>query len=202
MSEFLTHKRVSHWGRVGTSICFAALAAVSAGAHSQPVSSADTPVSVVQHDGSVQALGLRVGQHGSYRAASVFWQTPAWWSHNLSNGRGRLDLLGEVTATHWDARHGHHSSMWQVGGAAFLRWWPSETPVFLEAGFGPTFISQTHFADYSLSTALQFGSHVGVGYVFNKRHQITLRGSHFSNARIKRPNNGLNVVQVDYAFRF
>lgn len=202
MLALRTQNRASHVGRVAMSICFTALAAVSTATYAQPTSSPDMPGAVGQYGGSAQALGLRVGHHGSYRSATVFWQSPVWWSHNFSNGAGRLDLLGEVTATYWDARHGDPSSMWQAGTAALLRWWPSETPVFLEAGFGPTLISKTRFAGYGLSTALQFGSHVGVGYVFNKRHQVSLRGSHFSNARIKRPNNGLNVVQVDYAFRF
>lgn len=202
MSASLARESSSHLGRVVALCSVAALTAFTTVAHGEPVGTGAAPAAVVQHDNPVNALGLRVGFHGQYRTASAFWQTPTWWSHDLSNGWGRLDLLGEVSATYWDARNGHHSSMWQAGTAALLRWWPSETPFFLEAGFGPTLISQTRFADYGLGTALQFGSHVGVGYVFNKRHQVSLRASHFSNASIKRPNDGLNLIQLDYAVRF
>lgn len=202
MLASLTQKGGSRLGRAVTLTSFSALMSLSTMVCAQPVSNTATTAPVVQHDSAEHALGLRVGHHGSYRTASVFWQSPALWTHNFSNGWGRLDLLGEVSGTYWDARHGHDSSMWQAGAAALVRWWPSATPVFLEAGFGPTFISQTRFADYGLSTSLQFGSHIGVGYVFNKRHQVSLRGSHFSNASIKRPNDGLNLIQLDYAYRF
>lgn len=202
MSPSLARDSVSHLGRVAALFSLGVLTAVTPAAYSQPVGDTGTSAAVVQHDNTVSAIGLRVGHHGQYRTASAFWQTPAGWSHDFSNGWGRIDLLGEISATHWDARNGRHSSMWQGGAAALLRWWPSETPFFLEAGFGPTFISRTRFADYGLSTSLQFGSHLGVGYVFNKRHQVSLRASHFSNASIKRPNDGLNLIQVDYAIRF
>lgn len=202
MSSSLARKSASPLGRVAALFSVAAVTAFATAAYSQPVNHAAASATVVQHDNTVNAVGLRLGHHGQYRTASAFWQTPTWWSYDFSNGWGRLDLLGEVSATHWDARNGRHSSMWQGGAAALLRWWPSETPFFLEAGFGPTYISRTRFADYGLSTGLQFGSHVGIGYVFHKRHQVSLRASHFSNASIKQPNDGLNLIQVDYAIRF
>ena len=171
--------------------------------YAQPVSNTAQQQSHVHpHTSGTQAVGMRLGNHGSYQSASIFWQTPVWWTHDFNNGWGKLDLMGEASATYWDAKHGRHSSLWQVGFAPILRWWPTENPFFVEAGFGPTFISRTRFADYGLSTALQFGSHVGVGYVFNKRHQVSLRASHFSNASIKQPNDGLELVQLDYALRF
>lgn len=170
--------------------------------HAQPVSKPSQDALVQPHTDATQAIGLRLGNHGSYQTASVFWQTPVWWTHSFDNGWGRLDLQGEASATYWDAKHGRHTSLWQAGFAPVLRWWPTAKPFFVEAGFGPTFISRTRFADYNLATALQFGSHVGVGYVFNKRHQVGLRASHFSNASIKNPNDGLNLLQLDYALRF
>ena len=183
------------------------VAVLSAGAigvtHAQPVAGAPAQPGVYSsHGDTTQALGVRLGNHGSYQSASIFWQTPVWWSHDFNNGWGKLDLMGEASATYWDAKHGRHSSMWQAGFAPILRWWPTENPFFVEAAFGPTLISRKDFADYSLGTAVQFGSHVGVGYVFNERHQVSLRASHFSNAGIKSSNDGLNVLQLDYAIRF
>lgn len=203
MSAFHARNVLLRLGHAVKYLFFIALLGVNSLAYAQPVSTSDASSRVEQRDGAVHALGIRTGYHGQYRNASLFWQTPTWWSHDLANGWGRLDLLGEASATYWDARHdGQPSSMWQAGFTPLLRWWPSETPFFVEAGFGPTFISKTRFADYGLSTALQFGSHVGIGYVFHKRHQVSLRASHFSNASIKRPNDGLNAVQLDYAIRF
>lgn len=183
-----------------------ALGATGVAAHAQVVNAGqDSATSMASQDavaGSVHALGLRVGHHGQYKTLSAFWQTPTWWSKTFENGWGRVDLFGEASVTYWDARQGKADSMWQAGFAPFLRWWPSHKPFYIEAGFGPTAVSETRFAGYGLSTALQFGSHIGVGYVFNKKHQISLRASHFSNASIKQPNDGLNLVQLDYSYHF
>lgn len=147
-------------------------------------------------------FGVRAGTHGAYRNASIFWQSPTWWTHSFDSG-GRVDLIGEAAATYWRARRGEPKSLWQVGVAPILRWWPSSsTPYYLEAGAGVTYVSRTRLAGYRLSTAMQFGTHIGAGYLFNERHQLGLRLSHYSNARIKRPNNGLNIVQLEYAVRF
>lgn len=183
-----------------------ALAGLSSVSFGQPVSTpadtASTTASALAGSGTVQALGLRVGHHGQYNSLSAFWQTPVWWSKAFSNGWGHVDLYGEAVIGYWDARNGKTNSMWQAGFAPFLRWWPTQAPFFVEAGFGPNVMSETRFAGYDISTALQFGSHIGMGYVFNKKHQVTLRASHFSNASIKQPNDGLNILQLDYAYRF
>lgn len=183
-----------------------ALGAASSFGYAQPINtqSSGAQAGISPHAGSesVQAFGLRVGHHGQYNSVSGFWQTPTWWSKTFNNGWGRVDLYGEASVTYWHGRHGKGDSMWQAGFAPFLRWWPTQSPFFVEAGFGPTAISDTSFAGYDLSTALQFGSHIGMGYVFKKKHQISLRASHFSNASIKQPNDGLNLLQLDYAYRF
>lgn len=170
--------------------------------HAQPVSSSSRPPTATQLISGAQAVGVRLGHHGDYHSTSLYWQSAPWWSHTLDNDWGRLELLGEIAATYWDARRGHPGSLWQAGFTPTIRWWPSSKPYYLEAGFGPTVISRTRFADRTLSTALQFGSYIGAGVVFNTRHQLGVRFAHYSNARIKQPNHGLNVVQIEYAMRF
>jgi len=54
--------------------------------------------------------------------------------------------------------------------------------------------------DRKLSTAFQFGDHVGIGYVFQNNLDLGLKVQHFSNGSIKQPNQGINfgVVRVSY----
>lgn len=189
-------------GHVSKWVSLVMLAGAAAVSQAQPVNSPDTTGHTAHYDTTSQAVGVRIGHHGIYQNASVFWQSPVWWSRVSQNGWGRFDLTGEVSATYWDAKHGKPDSLWQIAFTPTLRWWPTQRPFYLEAGFGPTLLSRTTFADYRLGTALQFGSHVGVGYIFNQRHQVSLRASHFSNASIKQPNDGLNILQLDYAVRF
>ena len=49
-----------------------------------------------------------------------------------------------------------------------------------------------------MSTAFQFGNHIGVGYRFGAKgsYDLGYRFQHLSNASIKRPNAGINFNQV------
>ena len=53
-----------------------------------------------------------------------------------------------------------------------------------------------------LSTAFQFGDHIGVGYVTADGMDIGLLIQHFSNGSIKQPNDGVNFAVVRMAYPF
>ena len=74
--------------------------------------------------------------------------------------------------------------------------------IYLEAGVGVNRFSHTRFADKTISTQFQFGSHVGVGVNLSPGSRLGLRYSHYSNAAIKRPNDGLDVFQLTYTHAF
>ncbi|PLC49108.1 hypothetical protein CR159_14735 [Pollutimonas subterranea] len=165
---------------------------------SQPTSSANTALNT---GGQGDGLGLRLGYYDDYRNISLFHETAPWWSHQLQNGWGRLDLNGELGLTYWDATHGRPESLWQLSATPMLRWWPNEY-VYTEIGVGATVLSRTSFADRNLGSAFQFGNHIGVGVLISQAHQLGLRFSHFSNAGIKEPNDGLDIVQLTYTYRY
>ena len=115
---------------------------------------------------------------------------------------GRLDLTPEFGASYWTAdgsRTPGHA--WQFSAIPMFRWWAGER-FYLEAGIGATLFSTTRFANENISTAFQFGDHVGMGFLLTPNNRIGLRYSHFSNASIKRPNPGLDTVQVSYTYQF
>jgi lipid A 3-O-deacylase len=62
--------------------------------------------------------------------------------------------------------------------------------------------NKTRFADKTISTAFQFGDHIGVGFQLTPQSRLSLRYSHFSNASIKTPNPGLDVTQLTYTYLF
>ncbi len=53
-----------------------------------------------------------------------------------------------------------------------------------------------------LSTAFQFGDHLGAGYVFNNGWELGMKLQHFSNGGIKKPNSGVNFITVKLARPF
>jgi len=73
-----------------------------------------------------------------------------------------------------------------------------------ELGIGWHLQSHTTIGDKSMSTAFQFGSHVGIGYRFGAKraYDLSYRFQHLSNASIKKPNDGINFNQVRLQYHF
>ncbi|EEC66864.1 hypothetical protein OsI_33362 [Oryza sativa Indica Group] len=72
-----------------------------------------------------------------------------------------------------------------------------------EAGIGVHLFSKLYRNnDKVLSTAFQFGDHVGAGYVFSNGLDLGIRLQHFSNGGIKQPNGGVNFAVARVAYKF
>jgi hypothetical protein len=78
--------------------------------------------------------------------------------------------------------------------------WRSEKPWgYLEGGFGGYLLSKTvNNTDMRLPSSWQFGSHVGVGFRIGTSGTIGLALQHLSNAGIKQPNGGVDLLLVQY----
>lgn len=114
----------------------------------------------------------------------------------------------DVTAGAWHAKTkapGQNSSLIDVGITPTLRLSRAAGPgVFAETGVGVHLLSHTSITSRTFSTALQFGSHLGVGYRFGGKqsYELSLRVQHLSNAAIKRPNGGINFGQLRLQYHF
>jgi lipid A 3-O-deacylase len=80
--------------------------------------------------------------------------------------------------------------------------WRSERPWgYLEAGFGGYLLSKTiNNPDTRVPSAFEFGSHIGIGFSLAKNHQVGIALQHLSNAGLKQPNGGIDLVLVQYTF--
>lgn len=148
------------------------------------------------------SLGLRLGIGEHYQRAELAWESPSLWTYRFEGNGSRLDLISELGVAYWHA-DGSRSpgSVWQLSATPFLRWtWADR--YYLEAGIGATVFSHSSFADKNISTAYQFGDHIGIGMHINDTSRLSLRFSHYSNAGIKRPNPGLNVLQLNYSYQY
>jgi hypothetical protein len=78
--------------------------------------------------------------------------------------------------------------------------WRSERPWgYLEAGFGGYLLSKTiNNTENRLPSSFQFGSHIGAGFSFGKNQTLGIGLQHLSNAGIKQPNGGIDLVLVQY----
>jgi hypothetical protein len=80
--------------------------------------------------------------------------------------------------------------------------WRNERPWgYLEAGFGGYLLSKTiNNPDTRVPSAFEFGSHIGVGFALAKNHAVGVALQHLSNAGLKQPNGGINLVLVQYGY--
>ncbi|TFL15443.1 acyloxyacyl hydrolase [Pusillimonas caeni] len=168
-----------------------ALALPAAPAWSQTAAHAPTPG---------QGFSLQYGYHAKYQRFGLAYETPSLWRHDFAND-SHIDLGVEFGAGYWKADNRDPDSMWQVAVVPVLRWWPQDT-YYLELGVGPSLLSRAHFAGKELSTRFQFTSHIGGGFVINDVHRFGVRYTHVSNASIKRPNPGLDLIEASYTYQF
>lgn len=148
-----------------------------------------------------QGFSLQYGYNSKYQRFGLAYETPSLWRHDFAND-GHIDLGVEFGVGYWKADGNREpDSMWQAAIVPVLRWWPRETYYF-ELGVGPSLLSRAHFAGKELSTRFQFTSHIGGGFVINDVHRFGLRYTHVSNASIKRPNPGLDLIEASYTYQF
>ena len=141
-----------------------------------------------------ESLGLRYG-FGSTAATEVYRQVDAVLYLPLRYGRPlgtrwtlrtRLELsLGRL------GRHRADTMIGSVGPAVSLM--SEKLPLAIEVGVSPTLIGRHEFVGRDLGRALQFTSHVGIAVLAGKRLRLGYRFQHISNARLARPNPGLNM---------
>ena len=78
---------------------------------------------------------------------------------------------------------------------------PSHDPghwAFVENYFGPCYLTKT--AD-KLTGHFQFSTHIGFGWRDPKtRNELGLNWKHFSNAGIKKPNIGRDLIMLSMGF--
>ncbi|HEX2831191.1 MAG TPA: acyloxyacyl hydrolase [Burkholderiales bacterium] len=114
----------------------------------------------------------------------------------------------EASLSQWhksDVGPGQNDNITDVGFTPVFRIQPNSlVGPYLEAGIGLHLQSHTSIGSKNMSTAFQFGDHIGFGYRFGAKSAFDLnyRFQHHSNASIKRPNPGINFHEVRLLYHF
>jgi hypothetical protein len=137
----------------------------------------------------------------------------AWVSDSVGSGwqlgSWRADLQFEANLGYWipDADREAGERIVDIGLTPVFRLGRDHASArfFIEGGIGAHLLSDTSpYAGRAFSTAFQFGDLIGVGWRWghDRRHEVSLRLEHFSNASIKQPNQGIEFVQLRFVRRF
>ena len=144
-------------------------------------------------------------EHSTYAAgAGLIWP----WSLRGSWLGGEITGSTDAFINHWNAkswsrRQGHSL----VGVVPLLRYRFSDgrSPWFVEGGIGLSVLdSRIQGPDKSMGSSFNFYDALAAGFNFgsDRRHELSLRVTHLSNAGIKKPNPGENFIRLRYTALF
>ena len=118
---------------------------------------------------------------------------------------GFWDLTGAIWRQNkYQNELGATKSFLDLGFTPTGRWQaPNHQGAYLEAGLGPHLNTGVYENNgRRLSTHLQFGTALGVGYTMANGLDLALKITHFSNGSIKQPNNGVNLAIAKVGYKF
>ncbi|MDB5900570.1 MAG: hypothetical protein JWP41_4172, partial [Ramlibacter sp.] len=169
------------------------------------------------------AAGLAPAQAADFRPDALAVQAGAGASGTATAGVGlvwdwdleRLRRKAEITA-HTELLLNHlRADDFGGGSQGFtqvvvlpslrMRLDRGQSPWFVEVGIGASWMDKLLVTPHkTFSTQWNFYDVVGVGYSLDdqRRHELGLRWVHISNAGIKKPNPGQDLLQLRYVARF
>ena len=142
---------------------------------------------------------LRYGEGDSdYSRIGVGLRFGPVWSDNWGNWKATLDPELELSQFRYDGPASGPDSLEQGGVIAHFRashgsgrWRP-----YAEAGLGLSLFSNDTLGAKAFSTHFQFSEHLGLGVEFAEKWFAGWQFSHYSNAQIEKPNDGIELHQV------
>lgn len=165
-------------------------------------------------EGRTRQLSPHGGVYVQYGVAEhdvrTFTAGVAWPWRDWTRNSGGLRFSGywdvHVLQGHSRDQDGEQRKTLAVGLTPMLRATSAATGQehwFVEAGVGVAF-SDGYYAsgDRRFSTRYNFTTSAGAGWVLGWSHEVSLRIAHASNAGIRQPNPGENLLQLRYLYRW
>ncbi|RON91054.1 acyloxyacyl hydrolase [Pseudomonas chlororaphis] len=149
---------------------------------------------------SAQAAGVEfsVGQTGdstqTYRLGMQFDWDKSW----LQSDVGRLTGYWSGAYTFWDGDEKSSNHSLSFSPVLVYEFAGQNIKPYIEAGIGVAVFANTEVEDNKLGSAFQFEDRFGFGLRFNGGHEVGLRATHYSNAGIATPNDGVESYSLHY----
>jgi len=158
-------------------------------------------------NGYVDSMSIEYGTGPQQRMARLAVQSDwdkQWFASNGRHLSGYWEAnLGLWRLNAYDNVRGRNKNIGTIGLTPVFRYQnDNKLGLYAEIGIGINLFSSLYKnEDKVLSTAFQFGDHLGVGYTTAK-WDFGLKYQHYSNASIKSPNAGANWLIAKAAYRF
>jgi lipid A 3-O-deacylase len=167
-------------------INMAALAALAWG-HVAAVQAMDLIVAIGQTDESTM----------TYRLGTQFDFQQSWFASDV----GRLTGYWDAVYTYWDGDKTASNHSLSVSPVLVYEFAGERFNPYVEVGIGIAAFSSTELADNDLGSSLQFEDRLGFGLRFADQ-EVGVRVLHYSNAGLKKPNDGVESYSVHYRLSF
>lgn len=152
---------------------------------------------------AVQAMDLSVavGQTGdstmTYRLGTQFDFQQSWFASDV----GRLTGYWDAAYTFWDGDETASNHSLSLSPVLVYEFAGERFKPYIEAGIGIAAFSSTEVEDNDLGSSLQFEDRIGFGVRFADQ-EVGVRALHYSNAGLKKPNDGVESYTLHYRMSF
>jgi len=157
---------------------------------------------------AIDATSLEAGSgnRSTFIRAGLQWDWQSkWFQSNGTHLGGYWDLTAaQIRQNRYQNIPDNTKSLYDFGITPVLRFQRDDKlGWYAEGGIGAHYFSSLYNNnDRQFSTRFQFGDHIGIGYVFSTRWDVSGKIQHFSNGSIKQPNDGANFAVLKAAYRF
>ncbi|MES2300268.1 MAG: acyloxyacyl hydrolase [Pseudomonadota bacterium] len=128
-----------------------------------------------------------------------------WFASNGTHLSGYWDAtLAQWRANQYRDVAGATQNITDIGFTPVFRFEnDSKKGFYAEGGIGFHRLSELYNNDgRRLSTLFEFGDHIGTGYVFDNGWEAGMKIQHFSNGGYRKPNSGVNWLEVKASLHF
>jgi lipid A 3-O-deacylase len=146
-------------------------------------------------------LTLAVGKTGdsswTYRIGTQIDFASSWFESDV----GRLTGYWDLGYTYWSGEKTASNHSVSLAPVFVYEFAGENVRPFVEAGIGVALFADTEVAGNRMGSAFQFEDRIGAGLRFAGQ-EVGIRASHYSNAGLKQPNDGVESYSLHYRMRF
>lgn len=151
-----------------------------------------------------QAMSVSV-EAGMSSESTMVYRLGAQWDFNKSwwqTDTGRLTGYWDAAYAYWDGKDRSTVHSISVSPMFVYEFAGDSVKPYIEAGIGVAGFSESSYEGRDFGSAFAFEDRIGAGVRFADGQQVGIRASHYSNAGIKQPNDGLESVTLHYRTSF
>jgi len=149
---------------------------------------------------TAQATGVEfsVGQTGESTMTYRLGMQSDWDQSWLQSDVGRLTGYWSGAYTYWDGEETSSNHSLSLSPVLVYEFAGDSVKPYVEFGVGVALFSSTEVEGNDLGSAFQFEDRFGVGLRFAGGHEVGVRATHYSNAGITSPNDGIESYALHY----